>query len=109
MNYYPIFGKNYRAFRVVVLFIYAIDKIFTRPPVAAVAPNINSGIIRPEILRTYLLPQQSGILQPLVSYELWQIEDYLFCSKFLVPCSVVSGWDKVAMLQGFKPAWARLT
>ena len=44
MNYYPIFGKNYRAFRVVVLLIYAIDKIFTRPPVAAVAPNINSGL-----------------------------------------------------------------
>ena len=43
MNYYPIFGKNYRAFGVVVLFIYAIDKIFTQPPVAAVAPNINSG------------------------------------------------------------------
>ena len=53
MNYYPIFGKNYRAFRVVVLLIYAIDKIFTRPPVAAVAPNINSGCahhIRTEFL-----------------------------------------------------------
>ena len=44
MNYYPFFWKNYKAFCVNFLFIYAVDKIFTRPPVAAVAPNINSGL-----------------------------------------------------------------
>ena len=33
---------NYKSFCFVFLFIDAVDKIFTRLPVAAVAPNINS-------------------------------------------------------------------
>ena len=43
MNCYPISGQNYKAFCLVFLFIYAIDKMCMGPPVATVAPNINSG------------------------------------------------------------------
>ena len=43
-NYYLIFWQNFSAVHFVYWKVYTADKNFTRPPVAPVAPNINSDL-----------------------------------------------------------------
>ena len=53
-----VFGKIKKVVRIVFLKIYAVDKIFTRPPVPAVPPNINSGWLSLDLAALYpTIPQ----------------------------------------------------
>ena len=57
---------------------YAADKIFTRPPVAAVAPNINSGLI-------LKLAQYKYIWQALFDTNLFLSGFNMICKQMFVP------------------------
>ena len=73
MNHYLILGQNYETFRIVFLFIYAVDQIFTRPPVAAVAPNINSGrVMRGHDLTNIKTMTKTNTFLILQTNKLWQ-------------------------------------